>query len=73
MAEPGPAGAEAKQQVLRPPTDGGDDLTLERCGEAAGERKAQILAVEGDAIDAGALQIGREAAADGLEFGELRH
>src|SRR3569833_1931046 len=73
MAEPGLARAQAEQQVFRPPADGGDGLALERAGKATWKRKAQILAVEGDLADAGALEIGRKAAADGFDFWEFRH
>ena len=38
-----------------------------------GNGKAQILAVERDLVDARALELGREAAADGFDFGQFRH
>src|SRR5690349_570141 len=73
VAEPGLAAGEAEEEVFRAPPDRSDGLAFEVFDEALGEGEAQVLAVEGDFVDAGAGQVGLETPADGFDFGQFGH
>ena len=64
---------ELDQNVLGAPFDGGDPAPGEALGKGFGEGHAEIGAALLDPDEGAAHQMGREAAADGFDFGKLGH
>ena len=67
------AGITAEQQVLGAAADALDGLALQRLRHPLGKREAEILALQVHLLDAGALDVGGKAAADGFDFGQFGH
>jgi len=73
VADQHPAIVEIEQQILRPPAQRRDPAALDESAEADGKRDAQVRPALVDLDDAAALEHRLEAAADGFDFGKLRH
>ena len=64
---------EREKQVFAAPADGLDTAPFEAGREIRRQRKAQIATPHRDARYAMAFEHGRQATADGLDFGKLGH
>jgi hypothetical protein len=67
------AGGEIGEQILGAPAEPGDGLAFEALHEILRQRPAQVAAARLDLLEARAFHGGREAAAHGLDFGQLGH